>query len=100
MLARIAENVVLFAVSMKVKTCLNLRSLRVILDLSFDFIYLWMEYLRGLFPPSIQINTSDVASEVSIDNSINVDHWIYLDDAVLENMLDLRSLFEKTVHYS
>ena len=98
MLARIAKNVVLFAVPMKIETCLYFCSLRVVLNLLFDLIDLWMKYLGRLFPASVQINSSDITPEVSIDDSIYIDHWIYFDDAVIKNILDLGSLLKKTIH--
>lgn len=78
--------------SMKVKTRLDLRPFRAILNLSLDLINLWMEYLGRLFPPSVQIHSCDITSEVSVDNSIYINHRIYLYDAVIKNILDLRSL--------
>lgn len=59
-----------------------------------------MEDFGRLFPPSVQINPSDIAPEVSINDSIYVDHWIYFDDAVVKNVLDLGSWLKKTIHDS
>ena len=100
MFAGIAKNVVLFAVSMKVKTRLDLGSLCVILNLFLDLKDLWMKYLGRLFPSSVQINSSDITSKIAIYDSIYIDHWIYFDNTVVKNMLDLWSLLKKTIHDS
>jgi hypothetical protein len=44
--------------------------------------YLGIHQLRSLFPPPIEVGACYVASKITIDDSIHVHHWKYLEYVV------------------
>lgn len=98
LLARIAEDIILLAVTMKIKTCLYSKFLSRLLYLSFYLIYLGMKYLWWLFPSSVQIYTSDITSKIAIDYSIDVYHRIYQKHTIFKEIINLRSWLHQSFH--
>jgi hypothetical protein len=59
-----------------------------------------MEDPRRFLPSAIKINSSHVASEVTIYNSVDVNHRKNLYNIVLKNVLRLRCIFYEVSHES
>ena len=69
--------------SMQVNTKLHLIALSQFLDYLKDSIDLRVDDLGGIFPASVDIVPCDVTSEVSINDSIDIEHWKYVKIVIL-----------------
>ena len=96
--ACVAENIVLFAVAMQVKHCLHSAPFCYSLYPPADFSDLGVEHFGGLLPPAVEIYAGDIAPEIAVDDAIHVDHGVYLDYAVFEQIFDLLCLLEQSAH--
>lgn len=94
MFASITKNVVLLAMSMQIETKLDLPLLAVRNYLFLDFKQMGVEDARRFLPPAVEIDPAHIASEVTVYDTINVDHGVNLDDVVLEDVFGLGSVFE------
>ena len=69
---------------MQVKAQLDFILFLIVADPFFDLKQMGMKYLWRFSPSPIEVNSSYIASKIAIDDSIHVDHGIYLEDVVLE----------------
>jgi hypothetical protein len=73
-LASITKNSIHLAMAMQINTAENLVLFRVAEDGLLDLVYLRVKNSRGKLPSAVQVYPADVTSEISVDNSIDVDH--------------------------
>ena len=59
---------------MKIKHTFNLIFNSQFLYFLFNGKDLWVEIFCRMFPITVQIETSNIATEISIDNSIDINH--------------------------
>ena len=74
--------------AMQVETSNNIILPCIALDFVLDIDELWVENFRRVLPPSIHVHACDVATAVSVDYSVDVDHWKNHDGIVFEQVLD------------
>jgi hypothetical protein len=92
--ASVAENIVFFAVPMQIQTKLYLPPLTICNQLFFDFKQMRMKDTRRLLPPAIQIDSTHIASKVTVYDSVNIDHRKYFHYIIFQNVVALWSVFE------
>lgn len=80
----ICKGIVLFAMAMKIEADIDSTLFTEVSYSLFNFIYLRMEYFAWLSPSPIQIHTTCVTSEVTIDNPVYIDHGIDLNSYILK----------------
>lgn len=78
--AAIEKSLSFLGVPMQIQHHLYLLSLSSINDLIFDEIDLWVVFLCWIFPPSIEVTANQRTPIVTMDHSIRVHHWKYLED--------------------
>ena len=76
--------------SMKIEASLYSKFLSHLLDLFLYLIDLSMKYFRWLFPTSVQIYTSYITSEITIDDPVNIDHRVYQKHTIFKKIVYLR----------
>jgi len=97
--AAVGKSSVLFAVSVKIYAHLHSIPLLELRYLLFDLIDLRLNLLGGIFPGTIEVTSCKVASEVAINNSVNVQHWKNVKIIVLEKPFALRrTLLNEKLH--
>lgn len=81
-LTGVTKYIVLFAMAMQVKTALYFIVIFVIVYTVFNLIYLRIHEPRCLLPPSVKVSSSNITPKITIDNSIHIDHGIYLENII------------------
>ena len=98
LLTWIAKYIILFTMPMKIEASLYSKFLRHLLDLLLYLIYLSMKYFWWLFPTSVQIYTSYITSEITIDDPVNIDHRVYQKHTIFKKIVYLRRWFHQSLH--
>ncbi len=52
----------------------------------------WMKSLRRIFPSSVEINTTQITTRVSMNDTINIKHWDDLEDKLGSKFLSIRTI--------
>lgn len=99
-LTGVAEHVVFLTVAMKIKYCFNPASLSQPLDSPPNLSHLGMKHLRRLLPAAIEVYSCDIATKITINDSVYIDHGVYFDYTMLKQILYGFSLLEQATHHS
>jgi hypothetical protein len=79
--------------AVKIKTANNFILSGITLDFVFDVKQLRMKNFRWVFPSSVQVHSCDIATAVSVDDSVDVYHWENNNCVIFEQILDFLFVF-------
>ena len=66
----------------------------------FDVVYLWVDLGGGVLPGSVEVETGQIAAEVAVDDSVDVEHGEDVKIVLLEQILALgHVLLDQVVDY-
>jgi hypothetical protein len=81
--AWISKYIVIFTVAMQIQTDCDTKLIIYFYDFIFNTPNLRVKLLYRVFPISIQIDASNIASKITIDYSIHIDHWEYFKNEII-----------------
>ena len=83
----VAKHVISFTVAVEIKARNNRSFCAESFDLISDGRDLWVKQFGGVFPFSVEVDSTEIASEISIDDSIHIYHRENFQNVVIENPL-------------